>query len=349
MNTASEFLRLLQKGTEAWNGWRRENPLIIPMLVGAELVGCDMRGINLSNAYLGNADLSRARLCNADLYQTEFWRANLTHADFTGSEMAGAKLHDANLSEANLTKTNLYRVDFISSVFNDTKFFQAVCGVTAFSDVELDRTLDLNSAFHIAPSHVDALTLSKVRKRSTREFLSRCGVPSLYIQESQPDVSTESQYQSVFISYSHNDESSVDHLYQRLRETGMKVWYAPEEMRPGLTLHEQINAAIEEYDRLVLILSDSSMNSRWVETEILKARRKEKRENRRVLFPLRLCCFEAIQEWTLFDSDTGTDLAKEIRAFYIPDISTPETPRYEKEIAKLIESLENTRPNAQQT
>jgi hypothetical protein len=260
--------------------------------------------------------------------------------------MAGAKLHDANLSEANLTKTRLYRVDFIGSVLNGTKFFQAVCGVTTFSDVELDLALDLDSAFHVAPSYVDALTLSKVRKKTTCEFLNRCGVPSRYIPDFHVLVPTEPQYQSVFISYSHNDESSVDRLYHRLRATHMKIWYAPEEMKPGAKLHEQIDAAIEEYDRLVLILSDSSMNSRWVATEIRKARQKELRDGKRVLFPLRLCSFDAIQEWTLFDSDTGTDLAAEIRAYYIPDISTPESPRYEREIIKLIESLENTYLNA---
>src|SRR5438105_2046604 len=220
--------------------------------------------------------------------------------------MAVEMLHGANLTEANMTKTRLYRVDFIGSNLNRTKFSQAVCGATAFSDVELDLAYDLASAFHVAPSHVDALTLSRVRHEATREFLSRCGVPAPYIPESGVAAPREPHYQSVFISYSHDDEAIVDSLYTRLRATGMKVWYAPEEMKPGAKIHEQIDAAIEEYDRLVLILSDSSMNSRWVATEIRRARRKELRDNRRVLFPLRLCSFEAIQEWTLFDSDTGT-------------------------------------------
>ncbi|NMW21782.1 MAG: toll/interleukin-1 receptor domain-containing protein [Chlorobiaceae bacterium] len=345
MKKKDDFLQLLQKGVDEWNRWREDNPLVTPMLEGAKLTGRDLRGINLSNAYLGNADLCGARLSKADLYQTEFWQANLSHADFTDSELAGAKFHNANLSEANFTKTRLYRVDFIGSIFNGTKFFQAVCGVTTFSDVELDSALDLDSAFHVAPSHVDSLTLSKVQMTRTREFLNRCGVPARYIFDSPIIVPIEPLYQSVFISYSHNDESSVDRLFHRLKATQMKVWYAPEEMKPGAKLHEQIDAAIEEYDRLVLILSESSMNSRWVATEIRKARRKELRDSRRVLFPLRLCSFDAIQAWSLFDSDTGTDLAEEIRAYYIPDITSPESPRYEREITKLIESLENIPPN----
>jgi hypothetical protein len=95
--------------------------------------------------------------------------------------MVGAKLHGTNLSEANLKKTILHRVDFIESNFNRTKFLQAVCGVTAFSDVELDLAIDLGTVFHIAPSHVDALTLSRVRNSVTCDFLSRYGTPARYI------------------------------------------------------------------------------------------------------------------------------------------------------------------------
>jgi hypothetical protein len=63
------------------------------------------------------------------------------------------------------------------------------------------------------------------------------------------------------------------------------------------------------------------MNSRWVQTELIQARRKELNEGRKVLFPISLVEFQKLQEWTSFDADTVTDFARELRKYYIPDFS----------------------------
>jgi hypothetical protein len=42
------------------------------------------------------------------------------------------------------------------------------------------------------------------------------------------------------------------------------------------------------YDRLLLILSESSVKSRWVQKEVDTAFEKEVKENRMVLFPIRI-------------------------------------------------------------
>ena len=63
------------------------------------------------------------------------------------------------------------------------------------------------------------------------------------------------------------------------------------------------------------------MNSEWVNTDISRARRRELREQRRVLFPIRLVGFERLRDWECFDADTGKDSGREIREFYIPDFS----------------------------
>jgi len=75
---------------------------------------------------------------------------------------------------------------------------------------------------------------------------------------------------------------------------------------------------IRVYDKLLLVLSPDSMNSEWVKTEIYHARQKKLCEKRQVLFPIRLCDFDTIRQWQCFDADTGTDLAREIREYYIP-------------------------------
>ena len=56
-------------------------------------------------------------------------------------------------------------------------------------------------------------------------------------------------------------------------------------------------------------------------TEIAKARSREIREKRRMLFPLRLVEFETLRNWECFDAYTGKDSAREIREYFISDFS----------------------------
>ena len=55
----------------------------------------------------------------------------------------------------------------------------------------------------------------------------------------------------------------------------------------GEKLHEQIDEAIRVHEKVLLILSESSMNSEWVKTEIAKARKREVREKRKADSSLR--------------------------------------------------------------
>jgi hypothetical protein len=132
---------------------------------------------------------------------------------------------------------------------------------------------------------------------------------------------TDRQFYSCFISHSHKDEPFAEKLTSKLRENGIKVWYAPEDMLPGQKIHTQIKQAIKQFDKLLIVLSRESMESEWVKTEIRNARRREIEEKRRVLFPISIVPFEDIRTWECFDADTGKDLAVEIREYLIPDFS----------------------------
>ena len=92
-------------------------------------------------------------------------------------------------------------------------------------------------------------------------------------------------------------------------------------MQGGRKLQDQIDEAIRSYDRLLVILSDHSVKSNWVETEISKARKREIREGSQILFPLRLIDFDKLKTWECFDADTGRDSARDIREYDIPDFS----------------------------
>ena len=72
-----------------------------------------------------------------------------------------------------------------------------------------------------------------------------------------------------------------------------------EDIRGGKKIHEQIQEATEAYDKLLLVLSEDSLSSEWIRTEIRKARKVERKESRRKLFPIRLVDLETLREWSL--------------------------------------------------
>ena len=147
-------------------------------------------------------------------------------------------------------------------------------------------------------------------------------------------------FHSVFISYSHKDEDFAKRLYDALQNAGVRCWYAPHDMRSGKKLHEQIEGAIHQQDRLLLILSEASMSSEWVAHEISRARAREKEQNRQILFPIALTSMEAIRDWKCFDADVGKDSAREIREYYIPSFADWEEPgEFDKAFAKLLDDL----------
>jgi hypothetical protein len=75
-------------------------------------------------------------------------------------------------------------------------------------------------------------------------------------------------------------------------------------------------------------------------TEIAKARKREVRDQRRVLFPIRLAPFETLRDWECFDADTGKDSAREIREYFIPDFSNWKNhDTYQEAFQRLISNL----------
>lgn len=151
----------------------------------------------------------------------------------------------------------------------------------------------------------------------------------------------EYQFYSCFISYSHKDEEFARRLHSRLQDAGLRVWYAPKEMKGGRKLHQQIEDGIRAYDKLLLVLSEQSLASEWVATEIRKARKAERNEGRQKLFPIRLMPFDPhVKEWECFDADSGKDLGVELREYFIPDFEHwQDHDAFEEGVARLLKDL----------
>jgi hypothetical protein len=327
-----EVLAILKQGPEAWNEWIRADFNEVH-LYGADLGEADLSGAILNGANLSKADLLGADLHGADLHGADLGGANLSWANLIGANLYGANLHWAILNWANLYGANLYEADLSGANLRwanlaradvgGADLSQAGVGLTAFVDVDLSLVLGLESVTHHYPSSIGIDTIYRSGGKIPEVFLRDAGVPKPFIVQMKALVGAMEpiQFYKCFISYSSKDQDFAQRLYESLQARDVPCWLAKEDMKGGDHIYDQIDRAIQVHDRVLLLLSEASMTSKWVETEILKAFAKEKHEARRVLFPISLVPFEQIKAWKCFDSDTGEDLARKVRKYFIPDFS----------------------------
>jgi hypothetical protein len=352
-----EHLAKLKEGAEAWNRWRKQCLTETPdfchaNLRGAGLWRANLRGANLVEADLGNVNLCQANLRGANLGRANFSGANLSEANLCHAYLGYAKLDGANLNDANFGGANLCGASLMESILIWANLSSAnlpfanlegaSAGYTVFADVDLSCTIGLGTMKHSGPSTIGVDTIYKSKGDIPLAFLRGCGVSEFFIENMAGLVGKGIEFYSLFISYSTKDQDFADRLYVDLQAKGVRCWFAPHDLLPGRKIHEEIEGAIRIYDKLLLVLSEHSMVSGWVQGEIFRAREKGLRDKRPVLFPISLCSFDALRAWKLIDGDTGKDLARDIREYLIPDFSQWKTDHdaYKRSFDKLLKGLQ---------
>jgi TIR domain/Pentapeptide repeats (8 copies) len=317
---ALKFLKGGREGVREWNRIREagvDSALDLPSLNGADLTGADLGEANLFGMQLRRADLSGASLWAADV-------------------------RNAFLSDACLARADLGRANFGGAEVSRADFDAALCQETIFGCLNLSTVTGLGSVTHLYPSTIGIDTLVLSEGNIPEAFLRGCGVPDALIEYLPALLSSMQpiQFYSCFISYSTKDNEFARRLHSKMREQNLRVWFAPEDMQGGKKLHEQVERAIQVHDRLLLVLSDHSIESQWVRDEIRRARQAEVREGRKKLFPIRLIPYESVVKWKSFYADLAEDLAAEIREYFIPDFSNwKDHDSFEAAFARLLKDL----------
>jgi TIR domain/Pentapeptide repeats (8 copies) len=316
-------MNLIIHGRDAWNDWRNKNPLEKPDFRHARLPKFDFSGFDLEDADFRRAILREAVFKGAHLSRAIFSGANAAKATFSGAILQDADLSDADLSRASFYEASLIGANLTGSNLFVTAFRAARFGGTVFADIDLETAIGLDEVIHESHSSLSVDTLIQSSGNISKVFLHNVGFPDIFVHyiPSLLEANAGIRFHSCFISYSHEDEAFALRLRARMREERIRVWFAPEEMQGGKKLFDQIERAIHMHDKVLLVLSATSIKSNWVETEIRKTHRQELSEGRRNLFPIRLVDMKTLQAWSCPDADSGRDLAAWIRAYYIPDFS----------------------------
>jgi uncharacterized protein YjbI with pentapeptide repeats len=264
-----EHLDTLQKGVDTWNQWRKDHPEVVQ----PDLSGADLNGANLSDTDLRGVNLFRAN----------FRKARLQGSFFNWADLRGARLHWADLRRVDLTSANLSEADLRGVDLREATF-----AWTILADVDLSDVNGLELIQHKAPSSIGIDTLYRSLGKLPEVFLSGAGVPDLFISYARSLVGQPIEFYSCFISYANQDHGFAERLHADLRSKNLRCWFAPEDLKIGDRFQERIEESIRLYDKVMIVLSRASTASRWVEREVNAAREREDRENRSVLFPIRI-------------------------------------------------------------
>jgi len=252
-----EHLQILRQGAEAWNQWRKQHRNIRPDFSGANLSGANLSGANLSEADLSGADLIVTDLSGAFLWNADLSGAFLWNADLISTSLTGADLSRANIREA------------------------------VFGDTDLTDVRGLETCHHTAPSILDHRTLARSGPLPLA-FLRGCGLPDALIDYLPSLLNQPFQFYSCFISYASKDRAFAERLHADLQNKGVRCWFAPEDLKIGDRLRPRIDETIRLYDKLLLVLSKTSVASQWVEQEVETALARERQESTTILFPVQI-------------------------------------------------------------
>jgi hypothetical protein len=105
--------------------------------------------------------------------------------------------------------------------------------------------------------------------RVRREWYKKAAVDLGVMTVATGAASADSDPPKGFVSYSHRDKDIARDLAERLRVNGVKAWFDGWEIRPGDSLIEEIfENGLKSAKLFVILLSNASVQSRWVRHEL---------------------------------------------------------------------------------
>lgn len=291
-----------------------EATLIKTVLSEANLEDVNLSNTSLEEADFTNACLVRAYLRRADLTRANLSGANLSYTNLTESVLIRATVNNAILRNADLSGANLSEAYIIGTDFTASRI-----GNTIFGNNDFSSAHGLETIKHEGPSTIGMATIRNSKGKMPFEFLRGCGFSDLEIESAKlaapgldPDQVTQIvseihrlycdqtiQFYSCFISYSNQDHNFVQRLHNDLQNNGVRCWFAPEDLKIGDEFRSAIGKQIRARDKLLIILSKSSIHSEWVGDEVETALAEEKELGVQKLIPIRLdnAVFETKNDW----------------------------------------------------
>lgn len=296
----NKHLKIFKQGAKTWNEWRVVHSKVEPNLsktsfVSVNFQDIDFRGANLRGADLTEVDLVGLNLQGADLRECDlrgayFWETNLQAANLSKAFLGDTNFNYVNMENANLVEMSLVNTHLFRSDLRGADLSYCMMGGTLIADMDLSTAQGLESVDHRRPSTIGIDTIYRSGGNIPEVFLRGAGVPESFVAQAKSLVAAMAaiEFYSCFISFSSRDAEFVTKLHADLTDKGVRCWFAPYDLKIGQKLRCSFDEAIRLHDKVLVILSENSVASPWVEKEVETAFEKERQQNRTVLFPIRL-------------------------------------------------------------
>jgi len=323
--TKAQLIKLLTSSAASWNNFkRRQKHSIIwyetdkgPFWLPGYII--DLRNTDLRNLDLTDRDLSNIDFSGSSLRRTIFSGSRLDPMDINGVLTGHTKLEDCDLTRTKWEPSTLNYVrgrnaDFSHATFNgasvkncdfrNTKFGEAFiaaefdgtklegadfkdCNIFAssFFNIDLSTALNLNLASYHADCRIDYQTI-KLSQNVPKPLLEACGVAHFHIPHIDAISKNSAKHPSCFISYSAKDNRFVEQFRNELANKGIRSWFAPRDLPFGASTRDVIEAQIRSHDRLIVVLSKSSLQSQWVQFEVETALEIERKKGSKIIIPI---------------------------------------------------------------
>ena len=177
---------------------------------------------------------------------------------------------------------------------------------TNLGDVDLSLIEELFTVQHFGPSSIGIDTIMRSKGKFPETFLRETGVSENIIQNMALLTEKGLSHQSCFISHSSKDREFAEKLYSDLQNTGVRCWFASEDLKIGDKTWDSIYHYIRMRDKVLLILSENSISSDWVENEVNAALSEENKRKKPILFPIRVdaAILDSDQAWAEYINKT---------------------------------------------
>jgi uncharacterized protein YjbI with pentapeptide repeats len=186
---------------------------------------------------------------------------SLANASLNKSNLSEARFRWFDFSGADLREASFHLIVFDDVYFTNANLAGATLSFTTFANVDLSKAKGLEEVNYGAPSTIGIDTIFRSRGKIPESFLRGCGVPQDLI-DLIPSLTTQGiQLYSCFISHSSADKEFADRLYADLQAAKIRTWYAPEDLKIGDKIIHSIDRAVMMYDKLLLVLSEASIES----------------------------------------------------------------------------------------
>lgn len=173
----TNHVRMIKRGVNHWNQWRKQNPRVKPDLSGVDLSEQDLKDINLINANLSRANLSLANLSGAflagsDLSDAFLSEANLSRVNFSRADLTKADLSFARLQGATLIEATLYQAILIEACMVQVIFPYADLRQVNLSKADLSEANGIKA--NLTQAKLDSAQLQQINL--SRAFMSEASL-----------------------------------------------------------------------------------------------------------------------------------------------------------------------------